>query len=624
MKVVALARLRSTIGYAVWNLGGYHPRAEAGLSVLVGVLLILHGCWVGLQPERPIRFNRLGLIFIPFLLYAYVSYRLVTPTPWWGREEFFVLAQGGVIYWVAIHNLREKRQLWILISWIVAVGLVSLYFGAREFFVDPTWLPMSRWQLEQYEGRAWGTFGAPNNFGAMMGLLAAFLMLIACTRKISVLVRILSGFLTVLFVAGLVISGSRGGWIGILGVCMALPYFTAGKGSGRIIAWLVTLAGTAVISLLLYANISVFRERVDRVFEERGERTRKWMWQTGAEIFAEHPFLGTGIGSFQMVFERYRKPEAQIGPRYTHNDYLNTLSDLGLVGFLLFFGPAGYLFYRGWETWRRIPFLVLPKGKRHRVVPTSKVFLGAILISTLGFAIHLFVDFHLKIPALLFVLATFFAFIVKFTSKRRLVLSYWRSFPLLWLSLCILLGSAIGIKGSMTFLAEARYMDGNEGLEFDIKNRSRLCGNLAYLQETMRSFREALVWNEEHGLAWSDLALTMLQTYSWKRNNGESIGSEARRNAARAIAINNEYWAAHAHYGMAVLVEGRPFEEARPYYERAVALCPTNATTWLYYARFLYLDPSLDAETLQALERVLKLDPHNRGALTLKDRLSLK
>ncbi len=614
--------LAGTIAYSVWCLGGHYPASEAVQSVLIGVLLMLHGIWMAAQPERPLRLNALGLIFLPFIFYSIVSLLFVTSMPWRGREEFYLLVQGCVVFWVAIHNLRGKRHIWFLLSAITLCGLVSLSFAAAQFYYQSDWLPLGRVQLSQYSSRAWGTFGAPNNFGAFMGLLASSFLLVACTQRLRPLLRLVAALLAILFVGGLIISGSRGGWIGMVCVLVALPYFMSGQPWVRIKAWVATIAGGVVLGFLVYLSFDMVRDRFDNLIRERGEPSRRWVWKVGWEIFKDYPLEGSGIGSYELAFAHYRPPEAQVGPRYAHNDYLNTLSDGGLVGFVLFFGPAGYLVWRGWRSWRVIPFLALPKGERHGVVPTSKVVLGCVLLSLIGFGVHLLVDFHLKIPALLYIVALLFGLLVKFSSRRDLRLRRRAAIPFLYISLGVVLGAFTAHQGLKTYMSAAWYLKGKEGLKKYIREREELRGNAEYLQELREKFEEALGWDENHGWAWTDLSLVVIQTYFVDRRDRNKIGEEALDAAKRAIAVSDRVWNAHAHAGMALAMQRR-FDEARPFYERAVALSPSNPAAWVYFARFLNIDPSRKSETLAAVAKVLMLDPNNRYGIALKKSLSV-
>ncbi len=365
------------VAYAVYHLGGHHPKAELEQSWMLGVLLVVHGAFMLLRPPGSRRIHGQGLLFLPFLGYAALRTVYLSPMPWRAWQELLVLCQGWVIFWVAIHHLRNRKQVLLLITLISLSGLMTFLVACYQHVENPQWLPMGRFQYS-YIGRASGSFGAPTHFGAFMGLLSTFLLFAAAANRFSLAARILCGFAGLLFGAGLVASGSRGGWIGIVAAFLSFPYFLTSNWRYRLAGWAAMGIGTAVLATVLYLTVDLVQLRVDQLIESRGEPTRKWMWQAGWDIFKDHPIFGSGTASYPLLFERYRIPEAQISPLYAHNDYLNTLSDLGILGFLLFYIPGFRILWKGWSQWRKKPFKVVIKTacQKRRITPFSKVMLG--------------------------------------------------------------------------------------------------------------------------------------------------------------------------------------------------------------------------------------------------------
>jgi len=58
-------------------------------------------------------------------------------------------------------------------------------------------------------------------------------------------------------------------------------------------------------------------------------------WRAAIQIAKFHPLFGTGPGTFQIPYEKIKRPEAEMA-RLTHNDYLQQASDSGIPGFLLY------------------------------------------------------------------------------------------------------------------------------------------------------------------------------------------------------------------------------------------------------------------------------------------------
>ena len=104
-------------------------------------------------------------------------------------------------------------------------------------------------------------------------------------------------------------------------------------------------------------------------------------------IFLDHPFVGTGLGTLQIVYPPYETLYDGKIVNHTHNDYLEALAETGIAGGLC----CAWL----------IGVLLSESGKRLRQLNNS--FAGALqlsgLIACTGFLVHSLVDFNLHIPA---------------------------------------------------------------------------------------------------------------------------------------------------------------------------------------------------------------------------------
>jgi O-antigen ligase len=104
-------------------------------------------------------------------------------------------------------------------------------------------------------------------------------------------------------------------------------------------------------------------------------------------VFAAHPSLGTGLGSFELAFPPYESVPTDQVWQHAHNDYAEALAETGLAGGLLmvvalvmFFGLA---------------FRNLAQRLRD---DTGWIQLGA-AIGCCGLLVHSFVDFNFHVPA---------------------------------------------------------------------------------------------------------------------------------------------------------------------------------------------------------------------------------
>ncbi len=68
------------------------------------------------------------------------------------------------------------------------------------------------------------------------------------------------------------------------------------------------------------------------------------IWRDSIQLFSDYPFLGSGLGTFRDYYPRYKSIEGIRTTQYAHNEYLNILVEMGLVGFLIFFWMVVKLF----------------------------------------------------------------------------------------------------------------------------------------------------------------------------------------------------------------------------------------------------------------------------------------
>ena len=110
-----------------------------------------------------------------------------------------------------------------------------------------------------------------------------------------------------------------------------------------------------------------------------GSSERLLLYRDAWTVFQEKPIWGWGIGSFIHIHPIYAGPEFYVDGatkpvafEFPHNDYLQCLAEMGVVGSLLFFGP---FFSLGLGLWRRMSwnsdFVKWPMGAAIAIAVTS-------------------------------------------------------------------------------------------------------------------------------------------------------------------------------------------------------------------------------------------------------------
>ena len=106
-------------------------------------------------------------------------------------------------------------------------------------------------------------------------------------------------------------------------------------------------------------------------------------WRAATRTAADHPWFGTGPGTFQRPYAQLKSPDAEMA-RLVHNDYLEQFSDSGLVGGLT---------YLAWIT-------LLITLLARKWAPAKDPLMFALFLGLIGWFAQGFVEFGLYIPAL--------------------------------------------------------------------------------------------------------------------------------------------------------------------------------------------------------------------------------
>lgn len=250
-----------------------------------------------------------------------------------------------LVYFLVLYSPPQFK--WVMIAGLGVICVAHLGVAAfqmpeeNNFFV---WKENPE-KLEYLTG----IFGHYNPFSAFLnGSLFFFLSYLFLGKKWGV--KLLCGLLIVGILSGVVLSGSRGGWVSLVIGAVVWVFLLMGYlwkrqskllGPVVLIGFLFVIVG-AFSSVWMVKKIS--SERRDLEIEQMSEVPlddggRLAMQQMAFEIFLDSPLLGQGPRSFSYLSLENWDPDMlwiRIGmPDFAHNEYLQVLSDYGAVGFLI-------------------------------------------------------------------------------------------------------------------------------------------------------------------------------------------------------------------------------------------------------------------------------------------------
>jgi len=398
---LALARagLILTLVLATLAFGAVQPWAWGALILAAAAVSIVWAVSAARHRLVQIAWMPLYLPAMSLLLLGLLQFSgHLTADPIATREALLKLAADLMIFFLALNlwtvsPAAPVRRLGLAIA--VFASALAL-FAILQFFASPGLIygiVRPRWG-----GWVFGPYVNHNHFVGLMELLIPIALCYLAslwTRPAGRRSRVLLTFGILIAVASVLLSGSRGGVVSLAAeiVILGLILWKRFPGTGRRSLAIGGLLGLATAAGLFFwldpGQVSKRLETVasvtrapDATFGERRLLTRDAL-----RIFADHPWLGTGLGAFATVYPRYRSFPSDLDWDHAHNDYVEALAETGIIGGLSILAGA-VLFLR----------LALSNLRDRLGHSAGWVRLGAAL-GCCGLLVHSLVDFNLHIPA---------------------------------------------------------------------------------------------------------------------------------------------------------------------------------------------------------------------------------
>lgn len=317
------------------SVGGYTVSRLAGpLAILVLILRLALGGSKASFPRKEI-FYAVG---------AYSVWALASAL--WSVSLGSSFEQGGTAYALAALTLSIAYMLAMatIVDSVESLRRVVVTIWAMSVIVGVIGIS----QFHGAEPRAVGLSGDPNFFAALQVICLPIGAVLATQARSTGARRVVLVGLAVT-VGSIFTSVSRGGLIGLAAVLLLLmlqPARTFFRTRARKSAFVaVAITGAAVLLVVSFSALSARTESLSSSGSSGSGRS--YLWSAAVVAFDEHPTLGLGFGAFAsqsntllrrtpgVNFRQYKlRPEGQP----VHNTYLESFTELGVLGGLLFIG----------------------------------------------------------------------------------------------------------------------------------------------------------------------------------------------------------------------------------------------------------------------------------------------
>lgn len=331
----------------------------------IGPLMFLSFAGAAMCFARPLFVPELRSLKAPvsgwwwLLLLAYsmaMSFRSVVPYE--SKIELLKILSYVAAYW-AWTDLAGRPGRWkgLLGLFIFAVSLIAWYAVIQHCHGSNMVLNLER--PEQYGMRASGTYFCPNHFAHLIELVIPVCLALVWLPAAGFPLRMLAGYGLVLCLPVMYLTQSRSGWIGTAVGLSVTALAIAWRRSRRafvIMLLLIPLLGGALAGGL-WTFSPMVRMRVKGALlssPDGAVQSRLQMWKDTIAMIRDNPWLGYGPGTYVWSHLAYKQWDEQLLVNYAHNEYLHTMADYGLIGFVLFAAGTFWLVLKLFLRIRRV------------------------------------------------------------------------------------------------------------------------------------------------------------------------------------------------------------------------------------------------------------------------------
>lgn len=403
----------------VWTTLAYGTVHQPFIALfyLTSALLIVF--WsVDAFTSRALRFNK-SLIQIPLIalfIYALIQVipfgslaeiggvagipRTISLDPFWTKVfalHFFAL----LVFFAAALAFIDSAQRLKKVVWLITIfGFAYSFFAILQAVLSPDKI----YGLYDVSLKSsFGSFVNRHNFAAFIEMAIAVplgMMFVGAVEKDRKLL-----FITAIGLMGvaLILSGSRGGLAAFLAeICFLVILTTKTKNYNQFVLKIglsVALVAIVIVGAILVGGESSLTRISESVGSDNVTSGRTEIWNVSLQIIKNNLPLGAGLGAYSVAYTPYDAFNGLTRVEQAHNDYLQVLTDAGLVGLII---GAAFL------------FLFFKTGLKN--VNTKNTFRRGVAVGALAgcFAVlvHSFFDFVLHTTAVSVLFLTLMSLVV--------------------------------------------------------------------------------------------------------------------------------------------------------------------------------------------------------------------
>jgi O-antigen ligase len=375
------------LSFAVLAYGGVEEWSQAVLEVGFAALLVIWALRTYAWDQEVIAVSPLLPPLVAFALVVLVQLVFHHTASVYDTRMQLQLLIIYIILLILLPQACYRMSHWRGLLWfLMSLGFFVSVFGILQHLTFNGKLYWFR--VMRYGGYPFGPYVNRNHFAGF----AEILIPVALVPLVLGKVRRERLFLVALFalvpIVALLLSASRGGIVSFVVEMLILFSLLMVR---RLQSKYMLVGGVLVLCAILAVSWIGVQEILQRFSDYQaldvtmGKRAS--MRQDTWKIFLDHPALGTGLGTLEMVFPPYESLYDARIVNHSHNDYVEALAETGVAGGICCLWFLGILFV---ESVNGLKDLGSSFGAALNLSG---------LVGCCGLLVHSLVDFNLHIPA---------------------------------------------------------------------------------------------------------------------------------------------------------------------------------------------------------------------------------
>ncbi|MDP8201914.1 MAG: O-antigen ligase family protein [Candidatus Tenebribacter burtonii] len=261
-----------------------------------------------------------------FLLFSFILSFIFCQNKVASLNWHLIISQLIIIYFFLISQITTRKKLYVFMGWLFAGYLISLTSGIMQIIISSG------------TDRVKGSLMNPNEFS---GYLAFFIFISLFILKISTRRSIIYGAFGLIIISLYLLleTYSRGGQLAFF-IAFLIYIYIKIPPKYKFYAPIIIFFFTSVILLFLFRYGDLYVSRFTSFSDgniDYSTLDRVGLWISSWKLFLSSPIYGIGVNNFQDLYTQFHPTFYMFNFSHhlvAHNIFLNTLAELGIIGFL--------------------------------------------------------------------------------------------------------------------------------------------------------------------------------------------------------------------------------------------------------------------------------------------------